>query len=354
MKIAKSATKPAGQRRATVAAGFVTGMLAGVGRAGRDPTLLVDAVGIDSGRLADPATRVPVERYTALYGLVNRTLDDEAFGLFSAPMRIGSFELLCRAGAPARTLGEALDRAGRFLRVLLPDVTIATQRRTGTAILTIAEERDLAARADDPGRVFAFEWLLRLIHGLACWLVGRSIALDRVAFPYPRPPHADDYALIYTAHAEFGAQILAARFDAALLDLPVRRDEASISIFLQGAPAKITLLYRRDRELVPRVRELLRNALPENLDLDRVASTLHLSQRSMHRRLASEGTSFRSIKDGLRRDLALSRLAKGDDPVAKIAADLGYADGSTFFRAVIEWTGVAPTEYRRRPGAALP
>jgi len=346
--IAKSATPAPGPQRATVAVGFVTGMLAGLVRDGRDPTSLLEAAGIAAASIADPSTRVPVERYAALYNLTTRAIDDEAFGLFSAPMRGGSFEFLCRAVAPAPTLGEALERMGRFLRVLLPDVAITTQRRAGAAILTIAEVRALGASPDDPGRVFAFEWLLRLIHGLACWLVGRGLALDRVSFPYARPPHADDYALIYTEHAEFGAGVLAAHFAAPLLDLPIRRDEAAVNTFLQGAPGKITMLYRRDREMVLRVRDMLRIALPANLDLDQVASTLHLSPRTLHRRLADEGASFRGIKDALRRDLALAQLAKSSDSIAQIAADLGYADTSTFFRAFTNWTGLSPTEYRRR------
>jgi AraC-like DNA-binding protein len=351
-KIAKSATASSGPNRATVAAGFVTGMLAGLLQAGRDPLPLLEAAGIAAKSLADPATRVPVERYAALYNLTNQALDDEAFGLFSAPMRVGSFEFLCRAVASAPTLGEALDRAGRFLRVLLPDVAVVTQRQPGAAFLTIAELLPLATDAADPARVFAFEWLLRLIHGLACWLVGRGLALDRVAFPYPRPPHSDDYALIYTEHARFNATVLTAQFDATLLDLPIRRDEAAVKVFLQGAPGKITMLYRRDREMALRVRNLLHKALPANLDLGQIASALHLSTRTLHRRLAGEGASFRGIKDALRRDLAVAYLAKSKNPVAKIAADLGYADASTFFRAFTDWTGMAPTEYRRCPELA--
>jgi AraC-like DNA-binding protein len=347
-QLAKSATESPSPQRATVAVGFVTGMLAGLAKAGHDPAPLLEAAGIAAASIADPSTRVPVDRYAALYNLTTRAIDDEAFGLFSAPMRVGSFEFLCRAVASAPTLGETLERMGRFLRVLLPDVTIITQRRAGVAILTIAEVRALAARPDDSGRVFAFEWLLRLIHGLACWLVGRGLALDRVSFPYPRPPHADDYALIYTEHAEFGTGVLAAHFAAPLLDLPIRHDEAAVNTFLQGAPGKITMLYRRDRELVLRVRDLLRDALPANLDLDHVASALYLSQRTLHRRLADEGASFRGIKNALRRDLALAQLAKTKDAVAKVAADLGYADTSTFFRAFADWTGMAPSEYRRR------
>ena len=68
----------------------------------------------------------------------------------------------------------------------------------------------------------------------------------------------------------------------------------------------------------------------------------------IHRRLENEGSSFRAIKDALRRDMALSRLTKTRDPIARIAADLGYTETSAFYRAFVEWTGMAPVHYRRR------
>jgi AraC-like DNA-binding protein len=99
--------------------------------------------------------------------------------------------------------------------------------------------------------------------------------------------------------------------------------------------------------MVIRVRDLLRAALPATLSLEEVADQLHLSPRTVHRRLEEEGSSFRAIKDALRRDMALSRLTKTHDTIAQIAADLGYADTSAFYRAFVEWTGMAPVHYRR-------
>lgn len=330
-------------KNATVAMGFVTGMLAGMVHAGRDPAPLLAAAGID------PALpRVPLAAYADLYNRVAAELDDEAFGLFSAPMRCGGFEFLARGLVGARTLEEALHRLSRFLRVLLPDMAVSVERSGHHARLSIAESRPLAATVSDGGRVFAFEWLLRLIHGLSCWLAGRGLALDAVAFPYPRPPHAADYALIYTANSTFGARRLEARFQANLLDLPLRRDEDALAAFLAGAPGRIATLYRRDRDTVLAVRDILFAALPALPDLDAVAARLHLSPRSLHRRLADEGANFRQIKDALRRDLALSRLAKTDVPVAAIAAELGYADPSAFYRAFVAWTGAAPSDYRAK------
>ena len=301
--------------------------------------------GLDPACLADPDARVPVDQYAELYNVVTRALNDEGFGLFRQPLRPGTFEFLCRAVVSAPDLAEALDRATRFLHLVLPDMTVRIAREREAAYLYVDAAPDLL---DPAGRVFAFEWLLRLLHGLAGWLVGRGLALDAVAFPYPRPLHADDYALIYTEHSTFDAPRLTARFAANLLDLPIRRDDAALASFLVGAPGKISMLYRRDRAMVQRVRDLLRAALPDTLSLDHAARLLHLSPRTLHRRLEEEGSSFRGIKDALRRDLALARLAKTDHSLARIAADLGYADPSAFFRAFVSWTGESPSRYRRR------
>jgi AraC-like DNA-binding protein len=340
-----------GKTQTSVAMGFVTGMLAGLMRRNIDPAPLLAASNID---LADTASRIPVESYAALYNLLNRQFDDEGFSLFSQPMRVGSFEFLCRGCISAPTLAEALARASRFLHVVLPDLAVSVRRSHGHAELVIAETRKLAEHTDDPGRVFAFEWLLRLLHGLSCWLAGRGIALDSVIFPYRKPAHFADYALIFTEDSRFaptvpsGVGTLVASFNANLLDLPIRRDEAALSAFLEGAPGKITTLYRRDREMVIRVRDLVRAALPATLSLDDIADRLYLSPRTIHRRLEEEGSSFRGIKDALRRDMALARLTKTRDSIAQVAADLGYADTSAFYRAFVEWTGMAPVHYRRK------
>lgn len=326
-------------------------MLAGMHRRQLDSMAILDELDID---IADPANRIPVDRYAALYNRLNRELDDEGFGLFAQPMRCGSFEFLCRGCLSAPTLAEALARSSRFLRLVLPDLAVSVRRTHGHAELVISETHRLADDPDDAGRVFAFEWLLRLLHALACWLTGRGIALDNVIFPYRKPAHFADYVLIFTEDSRFaptvpgGTGTLVASFNANLLDLPIRRDEAALNSFLDGAPGKITSLYRRDREMVIRVRNLLKAALPDSLNLEQIAEKLHLSSRSIHRRLEEEGSSFRAIKDALRRDMALARLAKTRDPIAQVAADLGYADPSAFYRACVDWTGMSPMQYRQR------
>ena len=350
MKLTRSA-KSAGSP-STVAIGFVSGILSGVSRAGLAHESLLEHAEIATSLLHDRAARIPVARYAALYRLINERLDDEGFALFSRPLHRGSFEFLCRAAISAATLEEALERIARFLHVVLDDMDVEVEKSGRAAVIIISEEQALPV--GPAGRVFAFEWLLRMIHGLAAWLVAHPLPLDEVSFPYPPPLHAADYELVFAPRYTFDAPRLEARFPAEWLALPVRRDEAALVQFLKDAPASITTLYRRDRALGLRVREHLRAALPEHLALPEISRRLFLSPRTLHRRLEDEGTSFRAIKDGLRRDLATDWLAKTTRPLSRIGADLGFADAAAFYRAFTGWTGSGPREYRKRfkPGGA--
>ena len=333
--------------RATVAAGFVSGLLSGVRSRGIDPGPFLDAAGIPPATLASDTARVPIESYVALYNTVARALEDEGFALFTTPLRTGTFEFLCRAMLGSRDLGEALDRAARFLHVVLPDLRASIERSGAYGRLEIVATRRILAPGD-PRRVFAFEWLLRMLHALASWFAARPIALLEVRFPFASPRHAGDYALIYTANASFGAESLVAILDAASLALPCRRSAADLEAFLADGPGKIAMLYRRDREVARAVREFLSGSLPAAATLDDAARALGMSARTLHRRLDDEGTSFRDVKDALRREIALDRLETTRSSVAQIAAELGYSEPSAFFRAFQGWTGVAPSAHRRR------
>ena len=97
--------------------------------------------------LADPSARVALPAYAALYDAVVRAHGDEAFGLFAAPLRPGAFEFLCRGTIGAGRLGDALDRAGRFLALVLPELRVSVERNGPTARLVIAEVTRLSRQA---------------------------------------------------------------------------------------------------------------------------------------------------------------------------------------------------------------
>ncbi len=93
---------------------------------------------------------------------------------------------------------------------------------------------------------------------------------------------------------------------------------------------------------------VLTKGLPNRLEpSDEVAASLGLSSRTMARRLTEEGTTFRTIVDDLRFELAKSYL-KDKISVTEIAYLLGYSDTAAFSSAFKRWSGEAPSGYQKR------
>ncbi len=79
-----------------------------------------------------------------------------------------------------------------------------------------------------------------------------------------------------------------------------------------------------------------------------VAPRLHMSERTLQRRLHAAGLSFQALLDRTRKELCLDYLSGGRISLDEIAYRLGYANTANFNRAFKRWTGQTPQAYRRR------
>jgi AraC-like DNA-binding protein len=103
--------------------------------------------------------------------------------------------------------------------------------------------------------------------------------------------------------------------------------------------------------LVEAARASLRSGLGQRKATpDELARALHLSERTLRRRLALEGTSYQALLDEVRRALALTLVLRSDLSFAQMAEQLGFADASTYYRAFKRWTGTTPREYQKQRG----
>ncbi|KAA5601821.1 AraC family transcriptional regulator [Blastochloris sulfoviridis] len=306
-------------------------------RAGIAPGPVLAAAGLPE------AVREPLsaERYGALWLAVSAAMDDEFFGLGGRPMRPGSFTLLCHAVLHAGTLEQALNRALRFLRVTLEDPCGALTVDGSLARIVLTDR-------GAPRSAFAYRTFWIVLHGVACWLVGRRIPLRSVDFVCGPPLYAADYRLFFGAPVRFGQPQSALTFDAAYLKLPTMRTERSLKEFLRRAPANILVRYRHDAGLVATIRARLR-ALPPTAwpDFETLAREMKMPASTLRRQLRAEGQTYRTIKDEIRRALAIRWLAANDKPVGDIAAELGFTEPSAFHRAFRKWMAKSPGAFRR-------
>jgi AraC-like DNA-binding protein len=76
------------------------------------------------------------------------------------------------------------------------------------------------------------------------------------------------------------------------------------------------------------------------------ARLFHMTERTLHRRLIDEGTSYKAILESVRHRLATEHVKAGRLSFQEIAYRLGYADIANFRRAFKRWEGRSPSDYR--------
>ncbi len=87
----------------------------------------------------------------------------------------------------------------------------------------------------------------------------------------------------------------------------------------------------------------LSEGIPKMAD---VARRLAMSERTLHRRLFENGSSFKTLVETTRRHLAENLLRESRFTLSEVAFLTGFSEQSAFNRAFRRWTGQTPTTFR--------
>ncbi|MFD7031994.1 AraC family transcriptional regulator [Streptomyces sp. NPDC059917] len=332
--------------RRTVTVHQVRAVLAGARTTGVDVVPLLQEAQIPPLLLGDDRARVTPAQFARLFRALYRVTQDEFLALGTAPSRPGTFAMMCRASLGCRDLGAAIERGAAFYRLFPGGPELTLEAADGLAWFGVHND---FGRDEDR---FLTECLLAIFHRLCSWLIGRRIPLAHASFGYPAPPHEDEYALLFDCPVRFGQARTGAAFDARWLGAPLVRDEAALDAMLRRAPFDLLSRPEYGTTVAEQVRRALARQLrtsPRLPEVAEVAGRLAVSPATLRRRLHAEGTSFQQLKDHVRRDAAIAGLAEGGEPIAELAARLGFSEDTAFHRAFRRWTGTTPGAYRARP-----
>lgn len=332
------------QSSLTVSAHFLHGMLHFIRTRHGDGAVsqALASAAIPQSLLVQPDARLTRQQYVALYRTVAAALDDEMLGLWSRPIRGGTLKYLMLSLLDAPTVLVALNRFVRFWNLLLDDYRLQISTKNNLVRLALVERM--------PGTQvtpLGHELMMKLIHGIASWLLGREISLHRIEFNFARPRHVEDYAFLYPGEVRFDAGTTGIYFLYEDCAERFKREKHELWAFLKRAPEDWTFSAAHSGSLIAKTREYLEQNIARPVTIQDLAEALHVSVRTLNRRFAEEGTHFQLVKDGLRRDIAVHRLANSNTGVAALAFDLGFSDATGFCRAFKHWTGSSPTDYRK-------
>lgn len=245
------------------------------------------------------------------------------------------------------TLREAIELGRRFLPVQLPFFKLEFAVEGDMAVVTVKEVLPLLRL-----RQFAIEnFLIEVSEIFRSLLIAHTkpdkFELLELYFDYAEPEYFTAYkARLPKLH--FSQPANQFRFPAKLLDKPIHTANPAMTqlVVQQGVSemARLGLL----EDWVDRLQAILVCQQQRYPDLPEVAAQLHMSERTLKRKLAERGLSFSSMLEEVMKRDAIDLLNDPAISIQDIAMRLGYQDRANFTRAFRRWTGQTPSDYRQR------
>lgn len=316
---------------------------------------LCGKVGLDPASLADIDARVGVSTMVALWDEVEKL--DPDFGLHLGEVAVSTqYALPWHLLHGSATLGEGIERLAAAWRIFNdihpPEIVLPPPSEGKDGWIRIATKGSpypVPRQAIE----YAFSWFVS---------AGRRVTATDfrpkwIAFETPRPTSTEEHDRIYGCPIAWDAEAATIVFTAESLACPTTTGGDPNLVELLGRHVEALLAKLpppvTGQEYSTKVRAALMPLLPHGaVTIDRIASEVGTSTRSIQRYLREEGTTFQRVLDALRKDVALTYLEDRTRSLAEVALMLGFSDQSTFHRAFVRWTGRTPGDVRRAARSA--
>lgn len=310
---------------------------------------LLRSAGMTEADLERPEGHVYASEYATLVAQAMALTRDPCLGCemgLNMPPTMHGF--LGYALLSASTLGEALELGVKYARLASRFVDVQVEQAPDGVVLTLHELLPLGF-----AHQFGIESTMTGWFHTAEQLVGKIDLRSRsspaeLRFAWPRPAAFDHYE----------QRLPNTRFDCAANQIFVPHRELQRPLALAHPVAarqarahcdtELAQLLSSEGSFITTVAEALTLSAAGYPGMDQIAARLHLSTRTLMRRLDKLGVSFRQLMDERRRLDAQVLLADPAQPIETIATRLGYANPANFTRAFRRWTSETPSKYRER------
>ncbi|WP_433966085.1 AraC family transcriptional regulator [Tunturiibacter gelidiferens] len=306
---------------------------------------VLERAGLPSGLLDQPRILVTTEEFFALWRGIGQVSPDPAIGLvLGTAAKSEHFDPMVLAALSTGSFGDAMRQLARYKQLSCPEEVVLERDDAEWAIQfrwLLANEVEPAVLTD-----LCFAWVLSIArHG-----TGMRISPVRLELQRPRAN-----ARILERH--FGCPVV---FGAARNAIVFRASDAELRFVTRNAELLAMLAPQLDEELkqykgeesfTEGVRATIQRKLTGSRPkMQEIARELHISSRTLQRRLQDAGSSFQKALEEARHQLARHYLTNSLLELSETAHLLGYEDSNSFVRAFRIWEGVPPAHWRGRSG----
>jgi AraC-like DNA-binding protein len=309
---------------------------------GVSPSAVLRRGGLPIGLFNQEKILVSTEELFALHrGIAQATEDDPALGLkLGAYERFEHYDPNKIAALAARSFRDSIERLSRYKQLTCPEEILLIDRNDECVIQfawLLASEPEPPLLVD-----VCFAWIVALgQHG-----TGRPLHAKQVEFQRA-PSNREMYEAHFHCQVKFNCAHNALVFSKADVDLPfVTHNADLLAVVAPQLEAELNaqLIQKNFGEQAKAIlKQLLAGRRPGVQDL---AREMHLSTRTLQRRLTDESLTFQHLLDEARRELARHYLLHSSRELNETAYLLGYEDANSFYRAFQQWEGTSPGQWR--------
>lgn len=305
------------------------------------PQELLAGVGVTEDDLSAPGAQLSLATHCTIVERARTLTGEPGLGFhLGLRRRPSAYGYVGFAAVSSATIGDGLRLAVQFAPILSTALTLRLEVDRGVASLTIEEHVDLGKSRD----VFLVAMLVGLWQ-MGCQTSGRDLggALD---LPIPQPAYYPRFAHL-VPRMRFGCPVARIVFDAAGLDYPlVTADRVALRMTREQCERALEMIAL-DTRLVGRVRRIISDSDGPMRSIEDVSAALHVSPRTLKRKLAAQGVSFSALRERHQREKALLLLRSPALSLDEVADRVGYSAVQNFARAFRRWTGTTPAAFRK-------
>lgn len=325
---------------------------------GCDHRRLFIEAGLEPLLLGDGNARYETKKVQALWQEAVVATNDPAFGLKVGKLwGATTFHSLGFAWLASSSLKDALERFVRYSR-LVNETIVAEVIKTGAYYEFHLKSNYMSSPyyASIDCALVSFVVMIRQLCGEECSPVSVDVfhkaTLSAIPIEaYIRCPIS--YHSVgtnqenHTQQNKIQKSVICIRLDAQIVEATLATGNSALAEACEGLALNYINQVNKDAidtQVVAKLVEQLPSGKP---DEQKIADALHLSTRTLQRKLAEQDTSFKNLLNETRKDMAKNYLGNSHLSLTEITYLLGYSEQANFTRAFRRWEDTSPSQYRK-------
>jgi AraC-like DNA-binding protein len=310
---------------------------------GIDAHAVFKKVGLETDKLGDGNARYRLENMTRLWAAAVEVTKDPCFGLEVAKLWAPtSFHALGFAWLASHTLKDALQRLVRYSRIVNNSLAATLEEHGMQLHLTLSSSEDTREI-----HVAAQDASIAVLLVMCRFLCGPGFSPLEVHSARARPICAEKIDQFVGVPVVYSSDANLMVFDRIQAGQRLATGNSELSKVNEEVAMKYLISIDRT-SIVMLVKSTLVELLPSGqVTEEMVANTLNMSLRTLQRKLSEEGTSFASVYQALRQEMAQEYIRDSHISLTEIAYLLGFSEQSNFTRAFRRWYGISPSTARQ-------